>query len=122
MLLIKRFKKIWRERFRMPYVIAISTYPSHKQDDVVKKYLELIPKYPGDESIMEVIAQPVKLTNNGFKIVTIWEAKGGKFEEAFTQINTYFYEYKDIDGYETDIKVWNTFPEAIAMAGIPVPE
>jgi hypothetical protein len=106
----------------MPYIIAITTYPSHKQNDVVKKYLELIPKYPGDESLGEVVAQPVALTKNGFKIVSIWEVKEGKFDEAFTRVNTYFYEFKDIEGHEVAIKVWNTFPEAIAMAGIPVPE
>ena len=106
----------------MPYIISISTYPSHKQNDVVKKFLELMPKYPPDESLMEVVAQPVAFTKNGLKIVTIWEAKEGKLDEAFTRVNTYFYEFKDIDGHETTIKVWNTFPEAIAMAGIPVPE
>ena len=106
----------------MPYIIAITTYPSHKQNDVVKKYLELIPKYPPDESLGEVVAQPVGLTDTGFKVVSIWETKEGKFEAAYTRINTYYYEFKDIEGYETSIKVWSTFPEAIAIAGIPVPE
>ena len=106
----------------MPYIVAITTYPSHKQDEVAKKYLEIIPKYPGDDSLMELAAQPVAFTNKGFKVVTIWEVKKGKFDEAFTRVNTYFYEFKDIEGHEVTVKVWPTFAEAIAIAGIPVPE
>ncbi|KKK41051.1 hypothetical protein LCGC14_2866450 [marine sediment metagenome] len=106
----------------MPYIIATNTYPSHKQNEVIKKYLELIPKYPTDESTGEVVAQPVAFTNKGFKVLSIWEVKEGKFEEAFRRINTYFYEFKDIEGYEADIRVLSTFPEAISIAGIPSPE
>ena len=106
----------------MPYIIATSTYPSHKQDEVVKKYLELIPKYPADESLGVNVAQPVTFTDTGLKVVSIWEVKEGKFEAAYTRINTYFYEFKNIEGCETSIKVWSTFPEATAIAGIPVPE
>lgn len=106
----------------MPYIIATSTYPSHKQNEVVKKYLELIGKYPEDESLGGIVAQPVAFTDTGLKVVSIWEIKEGKFDAAYTRINTYFYEFKDIEGCETAIKVWSTFPEAIAIAGIPVPE
>jgi hypothetical protein len=106
----------------MPYIIATSIYPSHKQNDVIKKYLEIIPKYPADESLGEVVAQPVVFTNKGFKVVSIWEVKEGKFEEAYRRINTYFYEFIDIEGYETTIEVCPTFSEATSIAGIPTPE
>jgi len=106
----------------MPYIVAINTYPSHKQNEVIKKYIEVTAKYPPNEDTGTVVAQPVAFTNNGFKVVSIWETKKGKLEEALTRINTYFYEFKDIEGYETDIKVWSTFPEAISIAGIPTPE
>jgi hypothetical protein len=54
--------------------------------------------------------------------VSIWEVKEGKFEETFSRINTYYYEYNDIEGYETVIKVWLTFPEATSIAGVSSPE
>ena len=109
-------------KFKMPYIVAINTYPSHKQNEVIKKYIEVTAKYPPNEDTGTVVAQPVALTNKGFKVVSIWETKKGKLEEALTRINTYFYEFKDIEGHETDIKVWLTFPEAISIAGIPTPE
>lgn len=106
----------------MPYIIITNTYPSHKQNDVTKKFLELIPKYPPDESLGEIVAQPVRFTNNGFKIVTTYEVKEGKLEDVFTRLSTYAFEFKDIEGYESAIEVVSTFPEAIEIAGIPVPE
>jgi hypothetical protein len=48
----------------MPYIIRTITYPSHKRNDVIKKYLEIRPKYPQDESLGEFIAQPVTTTKN----------------------------------------------------------
>jgi hypothetical protein len=68
------------------------------------------------------VAQPGAFTNKGFKVVSIWEVKEGKFEETFSRINTYYYEYNDIEGYETVIKVWLTFPEATSIAGVSSPE
>ena len=106
----------------MPFIIATMTYPSHQQDDVIKKYIKLIPKYPPDESLGETIAQPVTTGSNGITVLSIYRVKEGKLEEALTRTTTQLYEYKNIEGYEFDIKVWMTFPEAAAIAGIPSPE
>ena len=40
----------------MPHIIATSWYPSHKQGELVKKYIELLPKYPTDDSIAVNVA------------------------------------------------------------------
>ena len=106
----------------MPIIIATSTYPSHKQKDVIKKYLEVLPKYPPDESLGELIAQPVSTGPNGITVMSIYRVKEGQFEAANTRIGTQLYEYIDIEGYEYEIKVWATFQEATAIAGLPTPE
>ncbi|HEC38394.1 hypothetical protein LCGC14_1290840 [marine sediment metagenome] len=106
----------------MPFIIATSSYPSHKQDEVVKKYIKLIPKYPPDESLGELIAQPVSTGPNGITVLSIYRVKEGKLDAAFIRTGTQLYEYKDIEGYEYEVKVWLTFPEAAAIAGIPSPE
>ncbi len=106
----------------MPYIITTSTYPSHKQNEVIKKYREIMPKYPPDESLGEVIAQPITATKNGVKVMAIFEPKEGKFEEAYRRTGAQLYEYIDIEGYESEIRVWMTFPEAAELARIPLPE
>ncbi len=106
----------------MPFIIATSSYPSHKQNDVIKKYLEVLPKYPPDESLGELIAQPVSTGPNGITVMSIYRVKEGQFEAAYTQFSTQLYEYIEIEGYEYEIRVWATFPEATALAGLPTPE
>ena len=106
----------------MPFIIATSSYPSHQQDAVVKKYLKVMPKYPDDESLGELIAQPVSTTTNGIIVLSIYRVKEGKLEAAIIRMTTQLYEYKDIEGYEFDVKVWMTFPEAAKIAGLPSPE
>ena len=104
----------------MPYIITTITYPSHKRNDVIKKFLEI--RTPPDESLGELIAQPVTMNKKGIKVMAIFKPKEGKFEEAFRRARTIQYEYKDIEGYESEIKVWATFPEAAETAGIPLPD
>ena len=103
----------------MPYIIATSWYPSHKQDEVVKKYIELIPKYPTDDSIAINVATPVTTTEKGIKVMSIWEVKEGKLEAALTRLGKYYYESINIEGYEYSLDIWSTLPEATAVAGIP---
>ena len=106
----------------MPIIIATSSYPSHKQNEVVKKYLEVNPKYPPDEALGELLAQPISTGPNGITVMSIFRVKEGQFEAAYTRVGTQLYEYKDIEGYEYEIRVWATFQEATAMAGLPTPE
>ena len=47
----------------MPYIITTSWYPTHKTQEVAKKYLEMLEKYPPDESLGEGIV-PVAVTTN----------------------------------------------------------
>ncbi|MFX0003430.1 MAG: hypothetical protein ACFE9C_09885 [Candidatus Hodarchaeota archaeon] len=106
----------------MPYIIRTITYPSHKRNDVIKKYREVRSKYPPDESLGELVAQPVTITKNGIKLMVIFEPKEGKFEEAFKRARTLHFEFTEIEGYESEITVWATFPEAAEIAGIPLSE
>ncbi len=105
----------------MPFIISTSSYPSHKQDEVIKKYIKILPKYPPDESLGETVAQPVSTGPNGITVMTIYRVKEGQFEAAYKRIGAQLYEYNNIEGYEYEVKVWYTFPEASAIAGLPSP-
>ncbi len=66
----------------MPYIIATIKYPSHIQNEVVKKYLQISPKYKTDENVAEQLCAPVTTTENGVIVKSIWEIKPGKLEQA----------------------------------------
>jgi len=106
----------------MPYIIATMKYPSHMQNEVVKKYLQIASKYKTDENVAVQLCAPVTTTENGVIVKTINEVKPGKLEQALAYSRKYFYEYINIENCEYSVDVWYTFEEAAGIAGFEVPE
>ena len=106
----------------MPYIFIISVYPSHKADEVVKKYLEILPKYPPDLSIGKVVVNATKLAEQGIKSFTAVEVEEGKLEEAINLWTKGLAEFRNIEGYEATIEVWATAAEAFGSIGLKPPE
>jgi len=104
----------------MPYIIATIKYPSHIQNEVVKKYLQISPKYKTDENVAEQLCAPVTTTENGVIVKSIWEIKPGKLEQALAYFRKY--EFVNIENCEYSVDVWYTFEEAAGIAGFKVPE
>ena len=106
----------------MPYLFITSVYPSHKVDEVVKKYLEVTPKYPPDPSMGKALVSATKILEQGVKSFTAYEVKEGKLEEAISIWTKGIAEYRNIEGYETSIEVWATSAEAFGAIGMKRPE
>jgi len=110
-----RFKK-------MPIVITTFAYPSHKQNEIVKRYLQVRKKYPLDESLGENVASPVKVTTDGIRVLNIIIVKEGKLEEVLKNRQKDNQQYMDIEGFEFSFEVWSTFEEALGIVGLEIPE
>ncbi|MFX1390449.1 MAG: hypothetical protein ACFE9Z_10330 [Promethearchaeota archaeon] len=106
----------------MPYIIATMKYPSHMQNDAVKKYLQISTKYSLDKDIAEQLCAPVTTTLDGVIIKSIWRVQPGKLEQALAHYRKYFYEFINIKNLEYSIDVWYTFEEAAGIAGFEIPE
>ncbi|MFX0058630.1 MAG: hypothetical protein ACFE85_09280 [Candidatus Hodarchaeota archaeon] len=106
----------------MPYIIGTMWYPSHKQGDAVKTYLKIRDKYPADESLYEQRCAPVMTTEKGIKLMSVWDVKAGKLEQALNRTSKFYYEFINVEGLEYKVEVWMTFEEAIGVAGIDIPE
>ncbi|MFX1568618.1 MAG: hypothetical protein ACFFCV_09640 [Promethearchaeota archaeon] len=106
----------------MPYVISTIKYPSHMQNEVIKKYLQIAPKYTLDENIAEQLCAPVTTNENGVVVKSIHDVKPGKLEETLAYLRKYFYEFINIENCEYSVDVWYTFEEAAGIAGFEVPE
>lgn len=107
---------------KMPIVITTTAYPSHKQNEVVKRYLQVRKKNPLDESLGENVAAPVKITIDGIRILNIIIVKEGKIEEVLKNLQKNFFQYMDIEGFEFSFEVWSTFEEALGIIGLEIPE
>ncbi len=106
----------------MPYIIGTMRYPSHMQLEIAKKWLKIRDKYPENDAMAVQLCAPVSTDENGIIVMGIYEVKEGQLEKALTFLSSMYFEYIDIEGYEYTVKVWSTFDEALAIAGIEAPE
>lgn len=106
----------------MPYIITRILYPSHKQNEVIKKYLGISSKYSSDESVLEQLCAPVNTFDKGVEVMGIYDVKEGKLEQALSYLQKFLYEFINIEGLEYSIRTWYTFEEAAGVAQFKIPE
>ena len=106
----------------MPYIVSFVKYPSHIASKVAKKYLELMQKFPPDDSLGEnIIPSAVKITDEGIRILSVSRVKEGKFEEAWRLAGERRAFFLDVEGYEASLEVWGTVGEALRTIGMNLP-
>ena len=107
----------------MVYIITISNYPSHLGTAVAKRYLEVLQKYPPDDSLGEAIVPiAAKRTENGYQVITVSEVPKGKLEEAMELGQNQLAMFNDLEGFEVSLEVYMTASEALPTIGMKMPE
>lgn len=107
----------------MSYLITTSLYPSDKADEVAKKYLEALSKYPPNENLAtQLIPAAVKSTHQGIQVMGIQEVKPGKMEEAITYIGKFITMFHSIQGFESTTDVYLNVEEAMGLLGMSLPK
>lgn len=103
----------------MPYIIARCWYPNHIADQVAKKYLEVMEKYPPDESISKtVIPAAVNATKDGIETITIGQVERQKVGDALNRDVRIMAEFRNIEGFRYEVKSWATVEEALETIGL----
>jgi hypothetical protein len=103
----------------MPYVITRCWYPHHIADDVAKKYLEVIQKYPPDESIAKpVIPAAITSTREGIEVLSVDEVERQRIGDALERSVVFMTEFRNIPGLNYEIKSWSTVEEGLARIGL----
>ncbi|MFH1975872.1 MAG: hypothetical protein ABIJ52_09985 [Pseudomonadota bacterium] len=98
----------------MPYIFTTSMYPSDKADEVVKRYLEAITKYPPDDSLeTEIVPVATRTTLQGIKVIRITEVKKGKLEDAMTRTAKMMTMFFNIQGFEYTKERYATLEESM---------
>ena len=106
----------------MPYLIMTSRYPSDKVPAVVERYLEILAKYPHDESLSEeVVPVAVKSTHEGIKSFSISDVKEGKLDAAYARAVNSMAMFQSVEGFEYTIEVYSKVDEARATIGMDMP-
>ena len=103
----------------MPYIIVRVWYPPDMADEVGKKYLEVLEKYPPDESLAKTIVPvAVSSNNSGLEALIISEVERQKIGDALERDANIMAEFRGIEGFNWEIKTWSTAAEALARIGL----
>ena len=102
----------------MPYIVTRSWYPPHKLDEVVKKYLEVIEKYPPDETLgKQIVPAATTVSKDGLETFMVTEVDRQKVGDALEREKTVLVEFRNIEGFKYEIKTWSTAEEGLARLG-----
>ena len=109
----------------MVYLISFATWPSDKSGAMVKKAIEIIKKFPPDESLGEDLTpgNAIKVTIEGAKTISITNVSEGKLKEAYLRAQAIANSYAMVvAGFEYNIEVWSNDNEAYGSIGQKPPE
>ena len=100
----------------MVYVVVKSYYPTHKAEEIMKIFMELVKKYPPDDSIAETLIRGAgKPTEKGFVGMSIWKVKEGQFDKLAKNIMGAMSMYDNIEGFGWTVDLWATAEEIAAV-------
>ena len=103
----------------MPYMITHLWYPNHVVDEVAKKFMESLEKYPHDESISKtIVPAAVSTTKDGIETISIDEVESQKLSDAIEHDALFIAEYRNIKGFRYETKAWSTVEEAMKQIGM----
>ena len=103
----------------MGYLITHCWYANHLADEVAKKYLETMEKYPPDESLAKtIVPAAVSATRKGIKSITIDEVERPKLGEALERGALFMAEFRNINGFRYEIRSWANLEEAMKQIGM----
>ena len=103
----------------MPYIVTQCWFPAIKADETTQKYLELMEKYPFDESVgKQIIPSAVTVNKNGYETFSVVEAEVSQAGEAIEWAKRFMVEFCTIEGFNYEIKAWSTAAEGLARMGV----
>jgi len=106
----------------MPYLVATSIYPSAKATEVAEKYLEVLAKFPHDESLgTTLVPVAMKSTHQGIRTFGVTEILDGKLDASYKRDANMMAMFNDIEGFSYTNEVYMTLEEAMSTIGMSMP-
>ena len=106
----------------MVLIVIESWYPPKVSQLVAKKYIEVMQKYPPDESLGEVALDPIlRVTKDGIHAIYAWKCKEGKIKDSLMTLSKVQLMYADIEGYQWSMDTYIDVFEAYSIIGMKGP-
>jgi hypothetical protein len=100
----------------MVYIVVKSFFPTHQNETVNARNIEMMTKFPPDNSLAEpIVPLAARATKEGIEAMGINLVKEGKFDEALIRTGRAMAMFNDIEGFEYSLEIWVTLPEVQAI-------
>jgi hypothetical protein len=107
----------------MVFIVIEAWYPEKVVQLVAKKYIEVMQKYPPDESRGEMVLLPVqRATKDGIHVIMAWQCKEGKIKDSLMTLAKTQLMYADIEGYKWSMDTYVDVVEAYSIIGMKGPQ
>jgi hypothetical protein len=101
----------------MPYIVSTAWYPLSLSDTVAQRYLEILQKYPIISSIKRIVPAAVTTTKEGIEVFIVDEVKREDVGAAFDYLAKFLIEFRNIEGFNYQIRNLSTLNEAMKYIG-----
>jgi hypothetical protein len=97
------------------YLMVTVSYPANKNDEIVKKYVEVEEKYPQEDKVASpIFPGGIYSDDDGFHSIRILDVPEGKMADVIKFTYKVMNEYRAIEGYKYKIKPLLSVEEAMA--------
>ena len=106
----------------MVLIIAESWWPASKSEQVGKLYLEVMQKYPEDNTISKpIVRSAVWGVKDGMHSIAVYSIKPGKVKEAMDISYNRLLMLASIEGYQYELNIAYDLVEAMPLIGLKAP-
>jgi hypothetical protein len=101
------------------YIITTSSYPNDKAKEVAEMYLKVVKQYPEDASLANrVVPVATRTTLEGVTVISVYDIKKGKLEEALTRGAHMVAMFRNIQGYRASMTTFMNLEEGMKTLGM----
>ena len=107
------------EKENSMFYMTIMWYPNDKSNEVATKYLEGLEKNPFDENLGEqIIPAGIRPMKKGIETIAITKVNDGKLEELVRYTSKLMVEFRHIDGFRYENRLYRSVEEALELIGM----
>ena len=102
----------------MPYIITFCTYKPNLGEKVAERYLKLLQKLPVPNYIKRLVPAASAASEKGIEVINVDEVKRDKLGDAIDYAGKFMIEFRDIEGFRWETKVFSTVAEGLSYIGM----
>jgi hypothetical protein len=107
----------------MVFIVIQAWYPAKVAPLVAQKYIEVMQKYPPDDSLGKMVLAPITApTKDGIHVIMAWECKDDKIKESMMGLAKVQFMYAGIEGYYYSMHTYADLIEAYSVIGMKGPQ